>query len=465
MPSPSSLHLSRRTLLSTLGVSAAGLGLAACGAPGGGSGGSGAESSSNLRDGFSQAPVTNVPSQYSGRTNILFWAPFTGVNFEVVQEQFTAFNDSQDEIYAAAESQADYATLNQKFTAALQARQVPDIVCFPEMQWLQFHFSDALAPLDGYFDDEWSLDVYLDNYVGEGVAAGQTYVVPFARSTPLFYFNKTRFLELGLPETGPATWDEFAEFAPELKSISVAGQPLMPMAFGTGDNWYGQAHAWAWGGALSDDLTVTVDSEQMHDWLTWKAGFIHDDGFGYMAQSAMTDFQTGLAAACHGSTASLRGATEASDFEIGTAFMLGKLEDSTKVPTGGSGLSIVKAESQERQDACAELFRFLADPEMSAQWHAGTGYLPIVKASHDTATVQDLVAADPNFGVALAQLPNAQTADQPVWYQSGATELGAAMAQVYGDNADVAGVLGGLQATFEEVIEDNREDLEEVMSA
>lgn len=458
----SSLHLSRRTLLSAMGLSAAGLGLAACGAPGGAGGAAAGES--NLRSEFSQAAV-NVPSEYSGRTNILFWAPFTGVNFEAVQALFAQFNESQGEIYAAAESQGSYQDLNQKFTAALQARQVPDIVCFPEMQWLQFYFSDALAPLSGYFDADWSLDVYIDNFVNEGVAAGETYVVPFARSTPLFYFNKTRFVELGLPETGPKTWDEFAELGPALMSVDVAGQPLRPMAFGAGDNWYGQAHAWAWGGAFSDGLSVTADSDPLREWLTWKAKFIHQDAFGYMAQSAMTDFQTGVAAACHGSTASLRGATEGSEFDIGTAFMLGKVEEETKVPTGGSGLSIVKAESQERQDACAELFRFLADPENSAFWHANTGYLPIVKASHETATVQDLVASNPNFGVALDQLRNAQTADEPTWYQSGTTEISTAMAKVYGDNADVDPTLTELQGALEEVIDDNREDLEEVLSA
>ena len=392
----SSLHLSRRTQLSALGLSAAGLGLAACGAPGGAGGAAAGES--NLRSEFSQAAV-NVPSEYSGRTNILFWAPFTGVNFEAVQALFAQFNESQGEIYAAAESQ------------------------------------------------------------------GETYVVPFARSTPLFYFNKTRFVELGLPETGPKTWDEFAELGPALMSVDVAGQPLRPMAFGAGDNWYGQAHAWAWGGAFSDGLSVTADSDPLREWLTWKAKFIHQDSFGYMAQSAMTDFQTGVAAACHGSTASLRGATEGSEFDIGTAFMLGKVEEETKVPTGGSGLSIVKAESQERQDACAELFRFLADPENSAFWHANTGYLPIVKASHETATVQDLVASNPNFGVALDQLRNAQTADEPTWYQSGTTEISTAMAKVYGDNADVDPTLTELQGALEEVIDDNREDLEEVLSA
>ncbi|MVA76474.1 extracellular solute-binding protein [Auraticoccus sp. F435] len=456
----SDLRLDRRTLLAVLGAGAGAAGLAACGSPvAGGSG-----SSPNLRSGFSQAPTT-VPSQYQGRTAVLFWAPFTGVNFEALQALFTKFNDSQSDIVAIAESQGGYTDLNKKFTAALQARQVPDIVCFPERQWLQFWQADALAPLDGYFDDQWSLDVYMQNYVQEGTAGGQTYVVPFARSTPLFYFNKTRFVEAGLPEEGPSTWEEFAEMAPELLKLDAGGQPLKPMAFGPDDTWYGQSHIWAWGGQWSSATEATADAGPAREWLSWKKNFIHTDGYGYMAQSSMTDFQTGVAAASHGSTASLRGATEAAQFDIGTAFMLGHDQAAPPVPTGGSGLSVVKAESQERQDACAELFRFLAEPENSAQWHLGTGYLPIVTAAQDTKEVKDQVAADPNFGTALEQVPNAKTADPVAWYQAATVEISAAMAQVYGDGADVDTVVSQLQAKLEDVMSQNQESIQKVLAS
>src|SRR5699024_5196690 len=110
----------------------------------------------------------------SDLTTILFWALWTGGLFDAVSELFTMFNDSQDEIYAAIESVGSYADLNTAFTAALQAKAVPDLVCFPELQWLQFYFAGALAPLDPHFDETWNLDIYLQNYVGEGVAGEQT---------------------------------------------------------------------------------------------------------------------------------------------------------------------------------------------------------------------------------------------------------------------------------------------------
>ncbi|PWH06770.1 ABC transporter substrate-binding protein [Brachybacterium endophyticum] len=461
MPSPSRSRrhdIGRRSLLGGLGLGAAGLALGACGSPGAGDN----DPSDPIREKFSQAR-TSIPKKYRNRTPIVFWAPFSGVNYEAVQAVFERFNESQDEIVALSESQTDYASLNQKFTAAIQARQVPDIVCFPEMQWLQFYFAGALARLDDYFDDEWNLDVYIENYVAESVAAGHTYVVPFARSTPLFYFNRDQYRKAGLPEDGPKTWDDLAEFAPELAKIEVSGKPLKTVAFGSADSWYAQADIWAFGGRNSKGLKATMNDERGVDWLEWQRRFIHEDHFGYMAQSPDTDFTTGLVAGTRQSTAALRNLTELATFDVGCAFMPGQVNAPTQVPTGGSGLSIVRSDSKDRQDACAELFRFLAKPEISAQWHKETGYVPIVTKARDTDIVKNLVKQNPNYGVALDQLPRAHTADTSNWFQSSARVIEEGLTSVYGDNADAKGALDAIAEGIQKIMDDNSEALQEVI--
>jgi sn-glycerol 3-phosphate transport system substrate-binding protein len=449
---------SRRSVLSGLSLGAAGLALGACGSPGAGDN----DPSDPIREKFSQAR-TSIPAKYRGRTPIVFWAPFSGINYEAVQSIFEKFNESQDEIVALAESQTDYNSLNQKFTAAIQARSVPDIVCFPEMQWLQFCFAGALARLDDYFDDEWNLDVYIQNYVGESVAGGHTYVIPFARSTPLFYFNRDRYREAGLPEEGPKTWDDLADFAPELAKIQVSGKPLAAVAFGSADSWFAQADIWAFGGHNAEGLKVTMNDERGVEWLEWQRRFIHEKHFGYMAQSSDTDFTTGLVAGARQSTAALRNLTEQAGFDVGCAFMPGQVEVPTQVPTGGSGLSIVRSDSKDRQDACAELFRFLAEPENSAQWHRDTGYVPIVEAAKDTKIVKDLVAQNPNYGVALDQLENAHTADASNWFRASANEIEEGLTTVYGDNADPKHALDTIAEAVQKILDENHDDLQEVI--
>ena len=40
--------------------------------------------------------------------------------------------------------------------------------------------------------------------------------MPWARSTPLFYYNKEHYADAGLPDRAPETWAEMKEFAGKL---------------------------------------------------------------------------------------------------------------------------------------------------------------------------------------------------------------------------------------------------------
>ena len=450
MRNMSSLQLSRRSLLAAMGAVGAGAALSSCGAPGGG--------------GMKQADM-DIPDDYKKRTPVLFWSPWTATSHAAIKKMCDDFNKSQEDIFVGTESQTDYATLNQKLSAALQAKAVPDIVCFPEMQWLQFYFNDVFIALDDHFTDDWNLDIFVQAYVEEGKAAGKTYLVPFARSTPLFYFNRDVYAKAGLPAEGPKTWDDLAEYGPEIAKIKASGKPMRSFAFGADDAWYGQAQIWAWGGNNSVDYDITIDEQPGVDWLEWTRKFIHEDKFGYMAKSAGTDFTTGLAAGCHGSTASLTDRTTTAKFDVGVAYMLGQEKEETQVPTGGSGLAVVKSGDQERQDAAIEFCKYLAKPEVSAYWHTATGYVPIVLEAQKLPAVTDLVKKDPNYGVALDQLANAQTADRINWFQGAVTDIGAAMAQVYGDNTPAEKALASITPNLEKVMEENKEDIEKILAA
>lgn len=457
----SDLTLSRRRLLAMLGTGASAAALAACTVPTSDGGvADGSAATSNIRADMKQAALGEIPSQYAGRTNILFWAPWTGDLFDVLAEAFTMFNDSQTDVYAAIESVGGYADLNTQFTAALQAKAVPDLVCFPELQWLQFYFAGALTPLDPHFTDEWNLDIYLQNYVGEGMAGDEAYVVPFARSTPLFYYNKTAFSELGLPVDTQYTWSQLRELGPEIASLTSSGQSVKTFAYGADDAWFASSWLWAFDGRWADGFTVMPDEAPVKELMTFAKEWVHVDGHAYQAQAAHTDFQTGLVTAVHGSTASMRGLTNAVDFELGAAFMPGEVNQPPKVPTGGSGFSLVKTDSQERQDATAELLKFLGTPEMSGWYHVNSGYVPVVTAARDEPEVQELHASDPNFTVAIDQLENAQTVDSVLWFQASVAHLAQAFATLTGDDTDVQSAIDTLRSGLEEVLEDNGDDLE-----
>lgn len=452
---------SRRSVLGLMGAGAA-LGLAGCVGVGGDAS-SDKDDAGGVRKGFKQTSV-KVPEAYKGRTNVIFWAPFTGINFQVLTKLLKKFNDSQKDIYAGAESVGSYADLAQKFTAALQAKQVPDIVCFPEHRWIQYWQADALAQLDPYFDDEWNTKVYMQQFVPEGQAKGKTYQVPFARSTPLFYYNKTRFKEAGLPEEGPDTWPEYARMAPDLAKLKSAGKALKIFPFKNDDEWYGQAHIWAWGGRFSEGTNVLVDQGPMLEWLTWKNNFIHKQNYGYVAKSPVTDFTTGISAATHASTATLAQILHDSKFEVGSHFMLGNDSAGPKVPIGGSGLAVVKAESKDRQDAAAKVLKFMAEPENCAEWHLGTGYLPIVLKAAELPNVKANVKKIPNYGVALDQVKNSRQSDTITWFDAPVDDINRAMGLVYGDGKDPKTVVTDLQKQLDEKMAKYKDTISKVMT-
>src|SRR5699024_2550097 len=256
----------------------------------------------------------------------------------------------------------------------------------------------------------------------------------------LFYYNKTLFSDLGLPVDTQYTWSQLRELGSKIATVQSSGQPVKTFAYSPGDGWYSSSWLWAFGGEWSDGLTVMPDEAPVRELLTFAGEWVHVDGTAYMAQAAHTDFQTGLVAAVHGSTASMRGLTEAVDFELGAAYMPGEINQPPLVPTGGSGFSLVRTESQERQDATAELLTVLGAREE-----------PEVVALHEE---------DPNFTVAIEQLENAQTVAPVNWFQSGVTALEQALSSITGDNGDIQSAIDTLRGEYEDVIEDNRDDLE-----
>lgn len=101
------------------------------------------------------------------------------------------FNEAQDEIEVDYQYRGNYAEAAQKLTQALAAGVTPEIIVFSEATWFKFYLNDVLLPLNDLFRAN-GVDTadYVDPLINEGIRQGQIYLVPFARSTPIFYYNK-----------------------------------------------------------------------------------------------------------------------------------------------------------------------------------------------------------------------------------------------------------------------------------
>jgi sn-glycerol 3-phosphate transport system substrate-binding protein len=364
------------------------------------------------------AAATQAPAkvaQTGSKTSIVYWGSFSGNLGQAEQEVVSRFNSSQQDVQVEYQFQGSYEDTAQKLTAALQARQAPDVSVLSDVWWFKFYLNKVLSPLDEYMQ-KYNVDKgdYVDSLINEGVRKNQLYWVPFARSTPLFYYNKQAWQEAGLPDRGPETWDEFKEWAPKL--LKRDGSTVSRYAYahpGAASYiaWLFQGVIWQWGGSYSDpDFTIRIAEPP-----AVQAGeFFRStttDGWASTPQDLDNEFRGGAAASIMGSTGGLAGHEQNAKFPVGTAF-LPKGPVGFGCCTGGAGLAVLSSSPKEKQEAGFKFIQFATSPETTAWWSQTTGYMPVRKSAVESQAMQAFYKEKPNAQTAVRQL--AQTKAQDV---------------------------------------------------
>lgn len=407
-------------------------GLAACG-----NGSSGSE--------YGQVDA-KVPDKYKKRQTIVLWTSWTKTNGDALNVLLQKFNDSQSDIYAQAQYQGDYFDAASKLTAALRARSIPDIVGFADIVWQPFLENEYLEELSAGYADKKFQDTLEPSLASTGYVNKKLYWLPFARSTPIFYYNKTLFNKAGLPDRGPKTWTELREWGSDIVKVKVSGKPAKVTSFQGKDDWELQASVWEFGGTLSKGLDITIDQGGSLECMEWMRNLIFKDKMAYLEASYGTDFNSGLVAAYMNSTGALQGTAEAAKaakFEFGTSPL--PTQKDTGIPTGGAGLTMLKPISKERKDGAWEVIKFLSTPESSAFWSLKTGYLPVIKAAKKNADYADALKSDPNLMTAINQMPKARARDAVSgWVPNADPSIYNALQKIYGNNEPSEKVLGPL---------------------
>ena len=433
-------QMNRRQLLKTLGAGASMMALAAC-AP------VGTPSAAPSGESGAAAPAAEA-------VTVTLWSSFTGANGEAETALVDKFNEEMDgRVTLDYQFQGSYEETAQKVTAALQARTAPDVSLLSDVWWFKFYLNQTLVPLDDLLSaQEVDLEDYQDSLINEGVRQGVHYWIPFARSTPLFYYNKEKWEAAGLPDRGPETWMEFMEWAPEL--VEMNGSEIATSAFSHPDGasyiaWLFQGVAWQFGGKYSDpDFTMHMTDEN-----TIRAGqFYYDTVHTYKwavpATDPTADFIAGFAAAAMMSTGSMGGVKNNAEFEFGTAFL--PKETHFGCCTGGAGLAILTSCPEEKRPAAMEYIAFASNLENTIFWSQNTGYMPVRKSALEDPTMVAYFEEFPQFKTAVEQLALTQPQDSArVFVPNGDQIIGAGLERITVQADDVATAFADVQATLE----------------
>lgn len=411
---------SKTKLVSTL--LAATLILAACG----GSSSAPSDNSSNGNTG--NAPGgTQTTQQQSGSTQpvkIEFWFSVGGNARKWIEEASQRFNSEQNEVQVDAIYQGDYYTNHQKVATAISAGAAPAMTMIEVASIPFFADNGVLADINTLASPE-DLARYLPGLMKETQWDGQTISIPFNRSVPILYLNKTILEQEGLDPEGPKTWEELRQYAEKLVKRAPDGTVerwgfLTPV-----DQWFFEAMLYQAGGRVySDDgKKVVVNEEPGQQALQFWVDLIDDglmempQGEKYNAWDVTTNaLTTGKAAMIYSTTGRLKshvnGGAE-NGYEITTAFLpAGPKGYAT--PTGGANLAILNVVPREQQEAAWKFLKWLTSDENAASFAQATGYIPITQGAVDM--MADYFKEFPQARTAVDFLQYAQSRPQAPSY-------------------------------------------------
>ena len=434
------IQMNRRQLLKSLGAGAGMMALAAC-VP------TAVPSAAPSEDGGAAAPAAEA-------VTVTLWSSYSGANGEAETALVEKFNEEMaGEVTLDYQFQGSYEETAQKVTAALQAQTAPDVSLLSDVWWFKFYLNQTLVPLDDLLAAEnVDLEDYQDSLINEGVRQGVHYWIPFARSTPLFYYNKEKWEAAGLPDRGPETWMEFMEWAPEL--VEMEGSEMRTAAFAHPNGasyiaWLFQGVAWQFGGKYSDpDFTMHMTHED-----TIRAGqfyydTVHTYGWAVPTTDPEVDFISGFTAAAMMSTGDLGGVKNNAEFEFGTAFL--PEETNFGCCTGGAGLAILTSCPEEKRPAAMKYLAFASNLENTIFWSQNTGYMPVRKSALDDPAMASYFEEFPQFRTAVEQLPLTQPQDAArVFVPNGDQIIGSGLERITVQSDDVATAFADVQATLE----------------
>ncbi|WP_295628031.1 ABC transporter substrate-binding protein [uncultured Corynebacterium sp.] len=437
--------INRRSFLALLGITGAGAALTACAGTGGGDANGGENGSGGGAEGD---PNT-----------IVWWSNHPASSKDIEEELISRFEaENPDLTVRLVDGGKNYEELGQKFNAALSGTDLPDVIVLSDVWWFNFALNGQIANVDEVTDRAGvDTSTYVDSLYEDYAHDGGHYAMPFARSTPLFYYNKDLWAEAGLPDRGPETWEEMTEWGATLQE-KLSGRER---AHGWGNavdylSWTFEGPLWTLGGSYSEDWDLKLTSPETIEAVEWLKSTV-DDGWATVSNDLANEFGTGLLGSIVASTGDLAGILETADFEVGTAFLPNPDGDGG-CPTGGAGLAIPSGISEQRQDNAAKFIDFITNTENTAYWSRSVGYMPVRKDAVEDPEQQAFMEENPNFRTAVEQLPETRPQDNArVFLPNGDRKIGDALETILLSGAAVESTLqsleGELQGIYERDIE------------
>lgn len=358
---------------------------------------------------------------YAQPTTITWWHAMTNVLGDWVQDVAKNFNESQSSCRVEATYKGNYGETMTSGIAAHRSGNSPNILQVFEVGTATMMFSkgavvpvgDLMAKAGYTFNPEEYISAVYGYY---STPDGRMMSFPFNSSTTVLYVNLDKFANAGLPtETDklPKTWEDIQEAA---KALKAAGErcPMTTSWMGwtqleSFSTWHNVEYATLNNGFGGTAARMMVNSPLHQRHIDNLAKMAKEGTFVYKGRGNLADasFYGGECAINMGSSATLGNIRRNAKFKFMT-LPLPYYADVENAPQntaiGGASLWAMAGKSEAENKCVADFFHYLSDPQVQADNHMRTGYLPVTTKAFEIAKNSGYYEKNPGADVPVRQM-------------------------------------------------------------
>ncbi|MFP4404008.1 ABC transporter substrate-binding protein [Rhodosalinus sp.] len=357
-------------------------------------------------------------SQAAWAVDLEFYFPVAvgGSAAETIEGLTDAYMDENPDVNIEAIYTGSYADTTTRAITASRGGNPPQLAILLSVDMFTMIDEDIVLPWDDFLSEEemeeWVGGFY-PAFMRNSQTGGQTWGIPFQRSTPVLYWNKEAFAEAGLdPETPPATWEDMVEFGEALTlrddsgNVTQWGVRIPSSGF---PSWLftGLVASAGLDGLANDAGTeVYFDAPEVVEALEYLVSLANEHEVmepGILDWGATPRaFMDGNAAMVWTTTGNLTNIRSNAPFDFG----VGMLPENERrgAPTGGGNFYLFKGSSDEQLQAAVDFVKWATAPDQAADWSIATGYVAPRPDTWETERMQAYAEEVPGALVAREQL-------------------------------------------------------------
>jgi len=362
------------------------------------------------------AYALSVSGEALAATEIQWWHAMGGNLGKLVNEMAEGYNASQSEYKVVPVYKGNYTETMTAAIAAFRAKQQPHIVQVFEVGTATMMAAEgAVYPVYKLMEDTgtaFDQSAYLPAVVSYYTTPDNKLLsLPFNSSTPVLWYNKDALDKAGVEV--PTTWAEMFDAS---KKVVASG---MKCGFSFGwQSWVMMENFSAWhdlpigtkqNGFTGLDTAFTFNNDGVTNMLQTIADSQSENLFQYGGRrgESLPMFTNGECAMWMNSSAYYGSIKEQAKFNYGQAMLplnadvAGKPQNSI---IGGATLWVLQGKPAGEYKGVAEFFNYLSSPEVQAEWHQETGYVPITTAAYELSKEQGFYESNPGTDTAIQQL-------------------------------------------------------------